>query len=166
MAAAVRLGLLLLALLLAGCTQPTTPQAQPSGPGLVLPPSVLFDRTSSGTLQLYVHAKQGNVRLDWANVTLRGDFHVGNGTNATGTERTESFERRYAVDLDLGAPRVNVTLEAIDRGARYTWSGRVLLNDTVATRVHVQPWTAEGWSRPLNATLPFETYLARAEASP
>jgi hypothetical protein len=164
----VRLSLLLLALLLAGCTQPTTPQAQPSGPALVLPPSVLFDRTSNGTLQLYLHAKQGNVRLDWTNVTLRNDFqtNAANRTNATWTERTQSFERRYAVDLDLGATRANVSVEAVDRGTHYTWSGRVLLNDTVATRVRIEPWTDEGWSRPFNATLPFETYLARAEASP
>lgn len=147
MAAPVRLWLLLAPLLLAGCTQPGASPPPTPGP---LPPSLLVDRALQGTLQLYVHAKQGNVRYDFINLSVE---------NATLLIRASA----YAVDHTLPEAAAHVEVEAVDAGVVYHWAARVALNETARpTSLIVETWDGEeGYSFPREFALPYEKLLPR-----
>jgi hypothetical protein len=162
MAAAMRLGLLAVPLLLlAGCTQETPSPPSPPGPG-ALPPSLLVDRSANGTLQVYVHAKQGNVRYAFINLTEFNDFEP----NLTWSSRTRPFPSVYAVDLDLGVPAANLSVEVVEGDVTYRWQARHILNLTAEPMtLIVQPYDAGERAAPArDHSLPFEKLLPRAEA--
>lgn len=158
----MRLGLLALALLLAGCTQPQAgPTPQAPGP---LPPSLLLDRTTNGTLQVYVHAKQGNVRYDVVNLTEFNDFML----NATWYSSTRGFRDVYAVDEDLGRPHANLSVEVLEGEVHYAWRATFDLNLTGrALMLDVKAYDAadEAWDEKRTYGLPYEKLLPREERS-
>lgn len=156
----MRLWLLLPSLLVAGCLQPGAPQTAPPVTTNPLPPSLLLDRTPNGTLQVYVHAKQGNVRYDFINLTERNDFQP----NLTWVSRTTPHEAAYAVDVDLGAARANLTVDVVQGDARMTWSARVALNETARpATLRVETLEEHGvYATPREFPLPFERLLRPA----
>jgi hypothetical protein len=160
MVAPMRLWLVLAPLLLAGCTQPAEPM-QPAAPS-ALPPSLLLDRTVAGTLQLYVHAKQGNVRYDFINVTEWNDFQP----NVTWSNRTSPREDAYALDLDVGRGRATFAVEVVEGDTHYAWGARVALNDTARPpSINVAAMDPDGsFGAARDVALPYEKLLPRAEA--
>lgn len=159
-AAAVRVWLFLAPLLLAGCTQPPPgPSPQATGP---LPPSLLVDRTANGTLQVYVHAKQGNVRYDFVNLTEYNDFEP----SLTWHSRERTHAEVYAVDLVLERPHANLSVEVLEGEVRYAWRATFDLNLTArVAMLDVQAYdaSAEAWDERRTFGLPYEKLLPREE---
>jgi hypothetical protein len=163
--------LLLAPFLLAGCAGgPNAPgsAAPPPAPPTMLPPSLLVDlgaNASAGdppSLQVYVHAKNGNVRYDFLNLTERNDAPAGDPSLLTWRERVTGRERAYALDEDLDRQHANLSLEAVAGAAKWSWSGNLTLVTTASPPLlrlaFLDP--ARGWQEPVNVTLPYETLLA------
>lgn len=153
----MRAWLLLLApLLLAGCTQGPAGPGPAAAPG-PLPPSLLVDRTANATLQVYLHAKHGNVRYDFINVTVE---------NLT----VASEALAYAVDLHLAVPAAHLDVTVVEGEVTYRWAARYALNDTEdPPLLTVEPFDREAgtYDDARDAALPHEKLLpreARAEA--
>jgi hypothetical protein len=148
--------MLLLPVLLAGCTQPAaSPGAAPPPAASLslLPPTLLLDRAPNDTLEAVVHGKAGNVRYDRINVSVDGKLVL---------QRTMV----YALDEALPAAQANLTVRVEEGDAAYNWSARVALNLTAhPPLLDVVPWENGAWGAERNATLPFEKLLVR-EAKP
>ena len=123
-------------------------------------PQVPSDANASRVkLQLYVHAKHGNVRYDAVNITEYNDFEPNLAWHST----TRSEQDVYALDALLRGPRANLTVEVLEGSVAYRWSGRLLLNLTAdPPLLTVEAFEPLGERAPLsNVTLPFEALLAR-----
>lgn len=152
MAAGMRSWLLVFPLLLTGCTQTeTSPARSPTGPSpstliASLPPALLVDRSLQGTLQLVVHAKQGNLRYDFINITV---------DNAT----LQSERGAYTAEIVLNTTQARVVVQVVATEGKYAWRAWLQLNATAKPpTVLIQPLDAAN-SPQQNATLPFEKLL-------
>lgn len=141
----MRVWLLLGPVLLAGCAQPAPPPAQGAAP---LPPSLLVDRSPAGTLHLFVHAKQGNVRYDFLNLSVEN-------------ETLASRAGRYALEEVLDTSAAHILVEATEGSAAYRWEARLALNGTARPpTLRVEAYEpGEGYAEPLERALPFEKLL-------
>lgn len=159
----MRLLLALAPLLVAGCLQPGPSPAPSPAPASLLPPTLLIDRGSqNGSLQFYVHAKQGNVRYDWINLTLAPPGEAGNFTRRS---PTNTVHDAYALDVVADQPRLDVRVEAVAGERFYAWAAGVALNLTGARpTLHILPMAGAGAgaSGDRNVTLPFEELLVEA----
>ncbi|MCA1814082.1 MAG: hypothetical protein LC624_09045 [Halobacteriales archaeon] len=154
----MRLLLALAPLLIAGCLG-SGPQAQPqTQPISLLPPSLLIDRgATNASLQVYVHAKQGNVRYDAIVITP----HV---AEAAAPNATLVHQAVYAVDVQYDRAQENFTITAFEGPQRYQWDGNVALNLTAPSIAVSVLDPQRGWLPAVNATLPYETLLQLVEA--
>lgn len=148
----MRLGLLLSPLLLslAGCIGEQGPPQPGPGP---LPPSLLLDRLPNGTLQLYLHAKHGNVRYGFLNVTVENTTQV-------------SRPFAYAIDLALGVKGAHLAVEAVEGEVPYHWEARYQLNETGPVpllTVETYDGHENGYAVGREFGLPYEKLLPREE---
>lgn len=145
------LWLLLAPLLLAGCTQSPAGAGPLVSPG-PLPPSLLLDRTANGTLQVFVHAKQGLTRYDFINLSVE---------NITLLSRA----RAYAVDVPLDVPAAHLGVEVVEGEVTYVWAARYALNLTAdGPMLTVETVDDHGaYAEPRDVALPHEKLLPRDE---
>ena len=145
----MRLWLLLAALLLAGCTQPGASPVPTPGP---LPPSLLVDRSPLGTLQLYVHAKQGLVRYDHLNLTV---------DNATAFRRAGA----YSLEEVLPSSSGHVQVDVVQGELAWTWAARLALDPGEHPPLLTVEVLEDGEYAPArDFGLPYEKLLPRQEA--
>lgn len=139
----------LLAVAISGCTSSREPLPSLPPPSL-LPPSLLVDRGLSDGLQLYVHAKQGNVRYAFINLSVE---------NATARGLVEI----YSFETELATRAAHVLVDAVEGSVTYSWEGRLELNETDDERMWVEPLTEDGYADRFVALLPYEKLLERRE---
>jgi hypothetical protein len=146
--------LLVAALVCTGCVSPDAAPAPPAPPGAsLLPPSVVVDRAvGRDALQVYVHAKQGNVR--YAHLNLSVD-------NATMEQRAGA----YALDVVLDRTEAHLVVEVVDGDVPYRWAARVALNLTEEPRTLLVAAhdPGDGYARERAHALPYEKLLPREE---
>jgi hypothetical protein len=161
----MRLLLVLAPLLLAGCAE----RGGVPPPPAAVPPSLLIDRAGNDTLQVFVHAKQGNTR--YAHLDLAWSD---NTTGALGPAERRAWNDTYAFDVALGTNAAALLVQAQLRDVgqqRYYWNGSVALNLSAAPptlRVLALPLLpgAPSLGPAREQQLPFETLLQQQERFP